>query len=357
MIEGILYKVRSAKSEKVVLLTSGNLFYIKTVDNILSRGDIATLVISSRLGNIERKITLDDGSVFATKDNDAVDKLLLEAIKKRSILHKLETNGFLIVASIFFVVLFSFSFLKWGVPSISKKIAHALPNEVNNVISENTLELFDNYIFKPSQLSSSRKDEIETAFKQHLLPFIKKEEGMSYKIHFRLLKEGEESIANAFALPNGNIILTDKFVQLSNNQNEISSIILHEIGHVKERHGLQRLIQGSFIAVTIMFISGDSTALVDMGIGLGTLFLTSNYSRDHELEADLFAFKKMLVAKIDPDNFVNIMNRISNNIPTKHNKGKDIIGYISSHPDTKYRLEIAMQYSQCFKEGLSKCEN
>lgn len=356
MIEGILYKVRSSKSEKVILLISGNLFYIKTEDTILSKGDITTLVVSSRLGNIERKITLKDGSVFATKDNEAVDKLLLETTKKRSILHRLETNSFLIVASIFFVVLFSFAFLKWGVPSISKKIAHALPNEVNSVISENTLELFDNYIFKPSKLSSSRKDEIETTFKQHLLPLIQKEEGMSYKVHFRLFQEGEESIANAFALPNGDIILTDKFVQLSHNQNEISSVILHEMGHVKERHGLQRLIQSSFIAVTIMFVSGDSTTLVDMGIGLGTLFLTSNYSRDHELEADLFAFKKMLVAKIDPDNFVNIMSRLSNSTPTKNNKEKNIIDYISSHPDTKYRLEIAMQYSQCFKEGLSKCE-
>ena len=60
-----------------------------------------------------------------------------------------------------------------------------------------------------------------------------------------------------------------------------------------------------------MFISGDGTMLADMGIGLGSLLISSEYSRSHESEADLFAFEKMLILKIDPENFSSIMDKIT----------------------------------------------
>lgn len=357
MIEGILYKQRSSVNKKSILLISNNFFYIKVGEDIDKKGDIKTLDISSRIGNIERKITLEDGSVFATKDNDSVDRLILEGTKERSILHAIETNALLIFLSLLFTVLFSVTFFKWGIPYISKQVAYVMPVKVNEIIASNTLELLDSYVFKPSELESFKKDAIKSTFVTQLLPLVSKNSEIKYEVHFRMFKQGDKSIANAFALPNGDIVLTDEFIQLSQNQDEISSVILHEMGHVKERHGLQRLIQSSFIAVMIMFVSGDTTMLGDMGIGLGTLFLTSNYSREHELEADLFAFKKMLIAKIDPENFVNIMSKISENKEKEVNKENDIVNYLSSHPDTLYRINIAKKYSKCFKKGQSICQN
>ena len=54
---------------------------------------------------------------------------------------------------------------------------------------------------------------------------------------------GEVEIPNALAFPSGDIVLTDKFVQLSKNQDEIDSVLLHEMGHVVHRHGLEMLIE------------------------------------------------------------------------------------------------------------------
>lgn len=358
MIEGILYEIRSSASQKVVLLISDDTFFINFEDTTLHQGDISSLAVSSRIGNVERKITLVDGAVFATKDNDAVDKLILNTKKNKSILHHLESNSILIFFALIFTIVIAFSFFKWGVPSLSKSIAHAMPYKVNELISENTLKVLDKHIFKPSQLSASKKDKIISVFKSKLLPLIGENDEFKYQLHFRLWRNKKEGIANAFALPNGDIILTDKFVQLSSNLDEISSVLLHEIGHVEEKHGLQRLIQSSFITVVIMFISGDSTALGDMGIGLGSLFLSSNYSRHHESQADLFAFKKMLKAKIDPISFANIMSEITETTPSKKTeKEKDIVYYLSSHPNTSSRINMAKQYSQCFKNGLVVCKN
>lgn len=364
MISGILYDERSSANKEAVLLFSNELISIKINDIIVYEGVLSSLIISSRLGNIDRKITLNDGRIFSTQENDMVDKILLKTNKSKNFLHLLESNFLFILLSLLCTVLFSFSFFKYGIPYLSKQIAYSLPLSVNNIVSENTLSILDKYILDESLLSDKKKSEIIKSFETKLLPILEKNDKFRYKVHFRLWKidKKSEGVANAFALPNGDIIFTDKLVSLSTNIDEINAVLLHEIGHVQQRHGLQKLIQNSFIAVVIMLISGDNSSFVDMGLGLGSLFINSNYSRNHESQADLFAFEKMLIAKIDPNNFANIMSKISSDVDkisnkkTKKNK-KDLTDYFSSHPNTDSRIKIAKKYSDCFKNGLISCKN
>lgn len=353
MIEGTLYENRSSANEDAVLHVSNKNYNIQIEDTIIYHGELASLVISPRLGNIERKITLEDGSVFATKDNDIVDELILKVIKKKNILHKFETNIMFVFISLVLAILFSFSFFKWGIPYLSKKIAYTLPLEVNNVISKNTLKIFDEYIFTPSILNDLQKKEIKSSFESKLLPLVKQKDKIQYNIHFRQWKSEDKDIANAFALPNGDIILTDKFVEISKNQDEINAVILHEMGHIENRHSMQRLIESTFTAVLIMYISEDTSSLGDLGIGLGSLFINSNYSRSHESQADLYAFEKMLKINIEPKNFANIINRITKN--SRIIEGS-ILGYISSHPNTSIRINMAKKYSECYKKGIKPCK-
>lgn len=361
MISGILYEKRSSANKEAVLLFSNELIIIKINDITVYEGVLSSLVISSRLGNIDRRITLNDGRIFLTQENDRVDKILFKTNKSKIFLYLLESNLLFILLSLLCTVLFSFSFFKYGIPYLSKKIAYSLPLSVNNVISENTLSILDKYILDESLLSDKKKDEVIKSFETKLLPILENNDKFKYKIHFRLWKIDKKSsgVANAFALPNGDIIFTDKLINLSTNIDEINAVLLHEIGHIEQRHGLQRLLHNSFIAVVIMLISGDNSSFVDMGLGLGSLFINSNYSRNHESQADLFAFRKMLIAKIDPNNFSTIMSKISSDfdkIPNKKTK-KNITDYFSSHPPTDSRIKIAKKYSDCFKNGLISCES
>jgi len=73
------------------------------------------------------------------------------------------------------------------------------------------------------------------------------------------------------ALPSGDIVLTDKFIELSENQDEIDAVLLHEMGHVIHRHGLEMVIEGTLVTVAGMLIVGDSNGLADMGVELGSL--------------------------------------------------------------------------------------
>jgi Zn-dependent protease with chaperone function len=343
-------------------------YSIELEDSTVYRGALSDLHVSERLGNVERKVVLENGSIFVSYDNNALDTMFKNEQKVNAFVHYLETHmGWIMVALI--VTLFTaFSFFKWGIPWTSQKIAHALPHQTNQLIASSTMEFLDDYMFEKSKLSLIKQEKIREHFKVKLSPLsVEDDTEVEYILHFRSWKMGEHEIPNALALPSGDIILTDKFIELSSTQDEIDSVILHEMGHVIHRHSLEMLIEGTFVTVAVMMISGgDVGTLGDMGIGLGSLLVSSTYARKHESEADLYAFNKMLSAKIDPASFSAIMNKMTDYMNKENNSSKDtnktvksessVLDYFSSHPTTKERVELANHYSQCFKEGLAICK-
>lgn len=363
MIEGKWYAQGSAASLDATLATTSDTTYeIKIENGALYEGKLSALHVGNRLGNTERKITLEDGSIFATKENDFIDHTFKKQLLSNGFIHTLESKMRWVFVALVITVFTAFGFFKWGVPWSSTKIAHLLPHETNELIATHTLEFLDKYIFEKSKISQAKMEEIRQHFTSKLVPLSEDKE-ISYRLHFRLWRDGNVSIPNALALPSGDIILTDKFVELSQHQDEIDAVLLHEMGHVIHRHTLETVIESTFITVATMMIVGDSNGLADMGVGLGSLLVSSSYSRGHESEADRYAFEQMLHARIDPMAFSDIMNRMmsymersSTNDTKRKESDEDVLDYLSSHPTTKERVKIAQQYSQCFKKGLTTCE-
>lgn len=355
-IEGKWYDHRSAARLNATMFIEGGSFNMEIENDIAHSGNLHTLSVSSRLGNVERKITLVNGSVFATFDNDAIDRAFKKQVKANRFIHVLESKMRWVLGALIVTLLCTFGFFKWGLPFLSKEIAYALPPKTSKLISEHTLDFLDKYLFKKSEISEEKMQAVRAYFNAKLLP-LSDESDISYKLHFRLFKDANLSIPNAMALPSGDIILTDKFVQLCENQVEMDSVILHEMGHIVHRHSLQTLIESTFISVAVITIIGDNNGLADMGVGLGSMLMSSKYSREHESEADTYAYEHMLIAKMDPIAFSNIMNRMEKYMNNSSNAKEDStsLEFISSHPETKERVEIARQYSKCFNKGLSSC--
>lgn len=363
MINGNWHPKGSA-AQIAAKLTANELgrYALEFEDGTVLRGELSSLNVSDRVGNVMRKIYLDDGSLFSTLENDAVDEMFKSYHKVPSLIHYLETRWTWMLIALMVTVITAFSFFKWGIPWTSKKIAHTLPYETNILISKGSMKFLDKAMFDESNLSKERQEEISKHFYEKLAKLSVEDEGeIVYKLHFRSWEMDDKEIPNALALPSGDIVLTDKFIELSKNFDEIDSVLLHEMGHVVHRHGLEMMIEGTFVTVAVMMISGDGSGIGDMGVGLGSALLNSNYSRSHESEADEYAFKKMLKAKIDPASFSHIMDRMtefmgedSNKSSTSHDDS--FMDYFSSHPSTKKRIELANRYSQCFKEGKTTCE-
>ena len=363
MVEGYWHPQGSAE-RFVATLSINDLgrYAIVLEDKTAHRGDVSSLQVAERLGNVSRKITLEDGSTFSTLDNDGVDTLFKGREKVNAFIHYMETHYRAVIVAIILSIATAFSFFKWGIPWASTQIAHALPYETNNLIAKGSMTFLDKVMFEESTLSEDTKEKIRLHFNEKLSKLsIEDENEIIYKIHFRSWTMDGIEIPNALALPSGDIVLTDKFVQIAANQDEIDAVMLHEMGHVVHRHGLEMLIEGTFITVAVMMMTGDSSGMGDMGVGLGSALVSSSYSRGHESEADLYAFKKMLKANIDPKSFSNIMARMTTYMTEDYSREKqdeeeEFLDYFSSHPNTQQRIDLANRYSECFAQGLTSCK-
>ena len=160
----------------------------------------------------------------------------------------------------------------------------------------------------------------------------------------------DQSIVNAWATPDGYIFLTRGLLAHLSSEDEMASVIGHEIGHVYAQHtkktvGRDRL--NKIMGILGMFATGTSatSSLVNT---VGTAQL-AGYRREHELEADEFGLQSLIQAGYDPyaalesiqvvrdhDNF----GKLSGNKPTIYH------GILGSHPAHTKRLNELISQSR-----------
>lgn len=351
MISGSWHPQGSSARYEAELKLSDEHFYLQVQEEIertSQQGDCSQLQISDRVGSIPRRITLPDGSLFQTTDNQTIDDWLKATRKAKhstssGLFHRLESNWHLILFSLVFVVAFTASLLKWGLPWASEKIAYSLPVAVAESVGKNTLETLDEVFLESSLLSEERQSQISQRFTEELAHIVDDEQG--YELHFRRVAKMPE-MANAFALPSGDLVVTDALVkQLSDEQ--LDSVILHEIGHVYYRHGMRRIIHDSSVTFILMAIlGGDLSFAEELIIGLPVFLMHQHYSREAETEADQFAIEQMIKIGIDPEQFALALEII-----TKGDDGHDDHSYLSTHPATGERLKYARDRAGEFRAG------
>lgn len=376
MIVGKYYLAGRSEFFPAELLIKVDHYNVLVDDEMVDSGLIEQLNIADRLGNIARKIILANGGVFETDDNDAIDLALVDSLQASGLMgavHLLERNMAWAIVSIFITAGVVFAGFKWGIPAASTAIAHSLPASTNQVLSGNALELLDEYYFEESTLDKGQQEKIQQHFVNKIVPLYQVENPPQFTLHFRLWSSGhEESIPNAFALPSGDIVVTDRFIELAQSQDEIDIVLLHEMGHVVERHSLERVIEGSAVAIIISVAFGDVSWLADMGIGVGSFLISSFYSQSHEIEADTFAYEHSLKAGISPASLGLILARMEQEMEGYfcdktedsmecYNKAnvddseESISTYFSTHPSSDERAAEGERYQLCFEQGLRSC--
>ena len=61
---------------------------------------------------------------------------------------------------------------------------------------------------------------------------------------------------NAFALPNGHLIIYSGLINNSGNQEELTGVICHEIAHIELNHVMKKLIKEIGLSVLISMTTG-----------------------------------------------------------------------------------------------------
>lgn len=319
------------------------------------------LNISSRIGNTARYIDFPDGAQFESIENDAIDEMVekFSLSRKNTLAYKLESAKTFVLLTVVSVILFAWLFIQFGIPALSKQIAERLPEEASHHLGQGVLEVMDKSWFEPSQLSKARQDELRVLYKS----LTKKINGSeNYNLVFR---QGGKIGANAFALPNGIIVFTDELVELSDNNLELASIMLHEIGHLQSRHSLRATIQQFSLAMFAMVITGDVSTSSSIVTAIPLMLVESGFSQEMETEADTFAFNYMRKYNIDTNYFASMMQKLEASYLPEYQECKErekknsslecinqaltvrkentnsesMMSYFSTHPGSEQRIE------------------
>lgn len=355
MINGFWFEKDSSAKIPAELHLSDGAFQLYLEGQIVHSGDANQLSFSDRVGSIDRKVYLLDEGLFQTTENDTIDEWLKHSKKAQHSrasgwFHRLESHWGMILTSVVVVSFLTVAMFVWGLPAGSKYVAASLPKSVAETLSNHTLDVMDKAFFQPSELSSEKVTEISNHFYTNLTPVYSGEYNL--KLHFRKLG----GLANAFALPSGDIVLTDALVERLQTPGQLDSVILHEIGHVHFHHGMTRVVHSSAIGVLILAIMGNDEALLqELLVGLPIFLMQQHYSREAESEADAYAFEKMVELGLEPVRFAEALELIvardvdSTDEAKKDetvSKVKEYTQYLSTHPEVKERIEAARAYQR-----------
>jgi predicted Zn-dependent protease len=130
---------------------------------------------------------------------------------------------------------------------------------------------------------------------------------------------------NAFATSGGHIFVTRGLIACTSTEDELASVIAHEIAHVQLQHGLISIRNSRYIkAATSGFLAGISAAagsdiaeLADiMGDSVGEIMVTminKGFSREQEYDADSTALSLLASAGYEPSSILGMLHALERN--------------------------------------------
>ncbi|MBC7466568.1 MAG: M48 family metallopeptidase [Bdellovibrio sp.] len=99
--------------------------------------------------------------------------------------------------------------------------------------------------------------------------------------------------SNAFTLPGGKIFITDTLIREADSTEEILRVLAHEAGHYQKRHILQGVIRGSFLTLSLNFLTGDFSQFVLIDPNTLSRIVGLQFDRGLEKEADTYAVETL----------------------------------------------------------------
>jgi Zn-dependent protease with chaperone function len=308
--------------------------------NFEVRAPISDVHISERLGNTPRILTFEQGGHCEVTGHAALDELLTNVGTKSSWLDGVQHSLFWALLSAALIVAALFTAYRYLLPWGAQVIAMRTPEVVLKKMGSSTLETLDQFVLQPSKLDTPRQQKLISAYEKFQSAAHAQQQ---YRIAFR----SSPSIgANAFALPDGTIVLLDELVTLTKDDNEIMAVLAHERGHIERRHTLRMVLQSSAVGLVVAWYGGDVSSLLS---SIPAALLEARYSRNFEREADEYAEQTLKQNDLSPCLLASILSKLE----TAHQSSKksdaalgadmkktSVLDYLSSHPATKERSAL-----------------
>lgn len=296
------------------------------------RAPVDTVEIGERLGRAPRLIRFDDGAVCEVPDGPAFEAWLAGIGYADRMVDRAQRSWTVALIAVVAVVASGFAGYRWGLPLAAAELARRTPPAVTEVLSQETLDLLDDHVLKPTTLPSERRRALTSEF-ERLDP--------TRRAQLLFRHAGPEIGPNALALPDGRIVLLDELVAVARHDEEIVAVLAHELGHVDRRHGLRLMIQGAAVGAFVAWWIGDFSPLI---AGAPAALLQARHSRELEAEADAEAAHSLRGIGISPSRLADILERMAKLHGERTERAAkadedEWTDFLSSHPATRRRIQ------------------
>lgn len=303
-----------------------------TDDGVRHEWPVSEVELSARLGSTPRLLRRTGHGHVECADADELDVWLPgRSSRIEHFADWLERRRAAIATAAAIILVATVGFVQFGLPATARVLAERMPRGMEVHASDQVVALLRRTEFSASDLPAARRERLAGRF----ATFVR---GQPRAGELTLeFVDAAGMGANAFALPDGRIFMTDELVELAGSDEELLAVLAHEAGHHVHRHGMRQAIESSSVFVLAGLLFGDVSGS-SLAVSIPVTLLNNGFSRGHEREADAYAFGLLHRNGVSPKAFADIMRRLSDS----HPKGADdLVAYLSTHPPTPERIAAA----------------
>ncbi len=295
------YDGRSARRHRVTLATvPGEVHFSGEAERQVP---LAQVRISERLGTAPRTLSFADGAHLEVRDHVAFDRWLAATGHRERHVDLLQRSWLATGLSVVLIAAFAFAAYRWGLPFAADKVAERMPASALRLMSEQTLKLLDRHLLEDSQLSVQRQSELREQF-EALADDGDDGDDVQAVIEFR---RSPKLGANALALPDGRMVLLDELVELADDDEQVLAVLAHELGHVRHRHSVRLLVQGTAVAAVLAWWIGDFSPVI---AAAPAALMQARFSRELEADADHYAAVRLKAHAISPARLAEMLEKL-----------------------------------------------
>lgn len=299
---------------------------------------LAAVTWPERQRHGQRQILLPGGGLLSFADARAFDDWARVCGRGDSIVVRWQQSWRLALLSLVMLVAGLAAVYRWGLPWAVDTVVDAIPRKAERAISQQLLGGMDGKWLQPSRLDAAQ----QKAWRRRWAAMLGEAHAnggpvvpASFEIHFR---DGGKALGpNAFALPGGDIVVTDALLELLKDEPDaVLTVLAHELGHVRHSHGLRMLLRAGAVGVVASVIFGDFSSLL---AAAPAALATNAYSRDDEREADFYGRTLARAGGVDTSRMAVFFGRLAERNKAAAESSPLAIA-ISTHPADEERVKF-----------------